>query len=65
MKPQHRIEIIRRNVLPKAAYVADLGDASDDSIQELDAKIRKCVRRFIGLKESVPDSYTHVQRTGD
>ena len=52
-------------MLPKAAYVADLGDASDDSMQEIDAKIQKSVRRIIGLKESVPDSYMHVQRTVD
>ena len=31
LKPQHKIEIIRMNVLPKTAYVADLGDASDFS----------------------------------
>ena len=59
LKPQHKIKVIQKNVLPKAACVADLGDASDDSMQELDPKIRKCVRRILGLKKSVPDTYIH------
>ena len=59
LKPQHKIKVIQKNVLPKAACVADLGDASNDSMQELDPKIRKCVRRILGLKKSVPDTYIH------
>ena len=40
---QHTLEIISRNVLGKAEYVVDLGDACVDPMQ--DAEVRSSVRR--------------------
>ena len=61
LKLQHKLEIFRRNILSKAEYVADLGYASNDSMQEFDAKVRRCVRRILEFVKT--RTFTRDQRT--
>ncbi|KAF0304402.1 Retrovirus-related Pol polyprotein from type-1 retrotransposable element R2 [Amphibalanus amphitrite] len=63
LKPHHRLQILRTNVLPAAMHAMVLGDVRKATLRRLDQTIRSAVREFLHLPKDTPTAFLHAHPT--
>ncbi|MES9975877.1 MAG: reverse transcriptase family protein [Candidatus Thiodiazotropha sp.] len=60
LKPQQRLSILRKNLIPKLKYSLCLGLTHRKTLKSLDITIRKFVRQWLRLPTDTPTAYFHT-----
>lgn len=60
LKPQHKLELISKMILPSLNHQAVLGGATQAELISTDTQVRTVVRRIMHLPADVPNCYIHA-----
>lgn len=60
LKPQQKLEIISKIIVPSLTYQAVLGSTAQGELNSIDTQIRTTVRRIMHLPNDVPNCYIHA-----
>ena len=60
LKPQHKLEILKTNVIPRLLYEVGLEYRSAGFLNDLDIQVRRAVRRWLHLPKDVPIPMYHA-----
>lgn len=60
LKPQQKLEMISKIIVPSVFHQAILGNASQEELNSVDIQIRKVVREIMHFPHDIPTSYIHA-----
>lgn len=60
LKPQQKLEIITKVILPAVFHQAILGNASQEELTSIDTHVRKTVREIMHFPHDIPNAYIHA-----
>ena len=60
LKPQQKLEIITKVVIPGVFHQAILGNASQEELSSFDTHVRKTVREIMHFPHDLPNAYIHA-----
>lgn len=60
LKPQQKLEIITKVIVPGLLHQAVLGNSSKTELEEVDILVRKSIRKIMHLPHDVPNCYIHA-----
>ena len=61
LRPQQKLIVIRRIVIPSMLYVCTLGDVNKGRLHGLDITLRKAVKKILHLPQDVPSAAFHAE----
>ena len=61
LKPQHKLDILKKNIIPKILFETGLEFRSDCLLNDLDIRVRKEIRRWLHLPKDVPVPLFHAE----
>lgn len=60
LKPQQKLEIISKMIIPSIFHQAILGNATQEELTSIDIQVRKTVREIMHFPHDIPKSYIHA-----
>lgn len=60
LKPQVKIAIISKIILPAIFHQAVLGNSSQEELSTIDTQVRKVIRKIMHFPHDLPNSYMHA-----
>lgn len=60
LKPQVKIEVISKVILPQIFHQAILGNSSQEELSTIDILVRKTIREIMHFPHDLPNSYLHA-----
>lgn len=60
LKPQQKLEMINKIILPSLFHQAILGNATQAELNSIDTQVRKTIREIMHFPHDIPKSYIHA-----
>lgn len=60
LKPQIKVEIISKAIIPAVFHQAILGNSSQEELSKIDILVRKYIREIMHFPHDIPNSYMHA-----
>lgn len=60
LKPQQKLEIISKIIIPSLQHQAVLGSATQEELNSIDTQVRSTVRKIMHFPNDVPNCYLHA-----
>lgn len=60
LKPQQKLEIITKVIIPGVFHQAILGNASQEELNSIDIHVRKTVKKVMHFPNDIPNAYIHA-----